>query len=132
MSTTNSHKSAKVVSELRRICSWYCPERKKAKERARVKVYLRNKDGKLGKRYNIFWKCEKCNAITEKPDVHHKNEVGKTLPYPFNRDQITEYVRRIFVPSDEYILLCKDCHKQTHREIKANVKKRAEEKNNLL
>jgi len=133
MSTTSSFKAAKVISDLRKFCVYHHQPRKEAKEARKVKEYLRKKDGTLSKKYLVKWRCDVCRKLTEKPDMHHKDPVGKTPPWPYDIEELLAYMRRLLVPKDRWALLCKPCHKiETNREIKENVKKRAEEKNCIL
>lgn len=82
---------SKIRSSLRKL--WlYSQERRDALKRAKV--------------FTKAWKCEKCNAITDSPDVDHIIPVGS---YKNGWDDLIE---RMFCDSDGLQVLCKKCHKE--------------------
>ena len=82
---------SKIRNALRKL--WlYSPERREALKRAKI--------------FTKTWKCEKCNTLTDKPDVDHIVPVGS---YKDGWDGVIE---RMFVGADGLQVLCKKCHKE--------------------
>ena len=125
MTTTNSHKAAKVAALIRQLCSYYHQPRKEAKEAQKRKQYLRKKDGTLSKKYLVMWECEHCKCLFEKVEMDHKIPVGKQPPWPYEVEELLDYIRRILVPRDAWSCLCRTCHKaKTLKETKERVRQR--------
>jgi 5-methylcytosine-specific restriction endonuclease McrA len=125
MSTTNSYKASKVAALIRQLCSYYHQPRKEAKEAQKRKKYLRKKDGTLSKKYLVMWECEHCNGLFEKVDLDHKIPVGKQPPWPYDTEELLDYIRRILAPREQFQCLCRGCHKaKTLKETKERARKR--------
>jgi 5-methylcytosine-specific restriction endonuclease McrA len=130
--STDKHKAAKASAHLREFCLYYHQPRKLAKEASKIKEFQKKKDGTIGKKYLVKWRCCQCGILTENPDMDHKFPVGKAPLWPYEVGELLAYIRKILVPIHEWQCLCKPCHKvKTDEENRERARKRREAKENL-
>ena len=100
-----------VFKAVRKAWSWYDPAKRAAKMRATVKTQIRKIDGTMSARYTCTLTCEECHKPIEgKADTHHLVAVGSN---PTTLVEFLESVRRLFVPPEGLMILCKKCHYKT-------------------
>lgn len=113
-----------IQVKIRNIWLW-SPSRKEALNRAKVYEQVINKNGSISKRRScIGYRCEKCGKVietTKDVQVHHVNHVGNMLELT-----ISEIIEKMFCPSGDLMILCKECHLEEHPERK---QKRGKKKN---
>lgn len=98
---------------MRQCLRFYCPERKAAIEKYKIKVPIRKKDGELSKKFINSYKCAMCKqAFTEKEiQWDHIIPVGEEpKTYPPDPKEWGNYLAKMFCSRDNYQPLCKKCH----------------------
>lgn len=103
-----------MVKHLRQFYLRYHKPRTNVKDAAKVQVPMRKKDGTLGKRYTVAYKCAVCGDISTKVDIHHIKEVGKEPAWPYDTKELLAYLERMLCAEEDLIVLCKKCHKGVH------------------
>ena len=106
----------KLIQALRQVLRYYCPERKAAIEKYKVKVPLTKKDGTPSKRYTNAWPCSACGELFSKVEWDHIEEVGKEPSWPPIASEWGIYIERMFCSQDNYQPLCKICHNKKTKE----------------
>lgn len=102
----------RMVAALRQFCVYFHAPRKQAKEDAKVRIPVRKKDGTLGKKYTVAYKCAICGDLTVKPDMDHIDPVGVEPDYPYDIMELLHYIKRLLAPYDGWQCICKPCHKK--------------------
>lgn len=97
-------------------------ERAEAVKRSKKKL----KNPNTLKSYKQYPTCEKCGIVFyEEKDyqVHHINAVGSIS------NGWDVFFQRLFCPSNELLVLCKDCHNKIHGKVsKPKIKKKEKKK----
>jgi len=107
----------KMINMLRKFSYIFHTPRTLAKEEAKVKIPMRKKDGTLGKRYTVAWKCAHCGELTTKPQLDHITPIGREPDYPYEIDELLLYMKKLLAPYSEWQVLCRVCHrKKTNKE----------------
>ena len=106
-----------VIAGIRKI--WLqSPMRRGAMNRAAWKIHKPRKDGTPAKRATIQgYECEVCKQIFQKKDVtvHHIVDVRRK-GWDWNW-----FIEKMFCGSEGLQVLCKECHKKAHKEVKDGV-----------
>lgn len=102
-----------IVNAMRLI--WFkSPMRTEALNRTKAYVDVYNKDKSLSKRKKfVGYKCERCEEVFLKLEVHHTTPVGNVFDLVFN-----EAIKIMFCSPEELLCLCKQCHLDVHKEMK--------------
>lgn len=96
---------------LRTVFTVLYEPRKQILAEAKVHVPVIKKDGTPGLRYNVMYRCAKCQELHEKVDVDHINEVGSYFDWPADdKTQLTEWAERLFCDKSNLQALCRPCH----------------------
>lgn len=90
------------------------PMRREAVARATVRETVLKKDGTPAKRKKIVgYKCEKCGKILEKKELNvHHTQGATTNIFEMVLD---EYLKILFCPASDLMVLCKACHHDEHK-----------------
>jgi len=79
------------------------------------KIYMRKKDGTLSdKKFTWAYKCAKCGEYFAKVHLHHDPPVGKEPDFPYDTEELLEYIRRLLAPKEGWKVLCIPCHNKEH------------------
>ena len=96
---------------LRTVFTVMYEPRKEILAEARVHVPMIKKDGTPGLRYNVMYRCAKCQELHEKVDVDHIKDVGSYFDWPTDdKAQLTEWAERLFCDKSNLQALCRPCH----------------------
>lgn len=97
---------------MREFCLYFHQPRKQAKEAAKIKIPMKKKDGTLGASYTVAWQCAHCDGVTTKPQMDHKIPIGQEPDYPYDVEELLQYMRRLLAPLEQWQCLCAECHKK--------------------
>ena len=94
-------------SGLRRMSLRWAPK-------SQCKTDARRPSQSANKRLKWEYQCAQCNEWKAGKDVavHHVVPCGELRCF----DDLPDFVRRLFVESDGFVLLCESCHKEEHNE----------------
>ncbi len=103
---------SRVATKLREFYRYYHTPKKQALEDAKVRIPMRKKDGTLGKKFTVTYRCAICDKLSAKVHVdHHPIPVGKQPEFPYEIEELIAYIRRMLCSKDNLRVLCVPCHK---------------------
>ena len=99
---------------LRTVFSVAFEARKQVIAEAKVYVPIIKKDGNPGLKYNVFYRCAKCQGLFKEGEweVDHIEEVGTYFRWPpIDREELTNWLERLLCDKSNLQLLCKPDHR---------------------